>query len=381
MGESDDVQLPRVFSRRFVLLGSATFGGVVLLAACGTDSKSKPSSGSDPITVKDQRGKTLKFDSPVTRIVTLPVPAAAMLICIDKSAKHVVGMHEASWTAIKDGIMGEMFPDALTISHDVSGESFAPNVESILALKADVVVQWADHGDGVVAPLENAGLTVAGLNYGTQDDLTAWITIFATMLGKSKRGDDMLARINAALKKAKATGKSRKAGPKVLYLFQGTGAIKPAGTGTYNDYYIKLAGATNPAAENGIKGTGTAVDIEQVLAWDPDVVLLGNFDPTLPEDIYKDQVWQGISAVKSKRVYKVPLGGYRWDPPSQESPLMWQWLEQVCFPKDKYDSLRDAVVDYYQFLYGYKPSASQMDTMLWKDANSGSADYGQFDAP
>ena len=28
------------------------------------------------------------------------------------------------------------------------------------------------------------------------------------------------------------------------------------------------------------------VDVEQVLAWDPEVVLLGNFDAAMPDDIY-----------------------------------------------------------------------------------------------
>lgn len=59
---------------------------------------------------------------------------------------------------------------------------------------------------------------------------------------------------------------------------------------------------------------------------------------------------------------------------------MWQWLSQICFPEDKYDPLRSKVVDYYQFLYGHKPTKVQMDTMFWKVANSGSANNEQFDA-
>ena len=77
------------------------------------------------------------------------------------------------------------------------------------------------------------------------------------------------------------------------------------------------------------------LDVEQVLRWDPEVILLGNFDPAMPQDIYSDPVWQNISAVRSRRVYKVPLGGYRWDPPGQESPLMWHWLSDIAFPQTR----------------------------------------------
>lgn len=46
--------------------------------------------------------------------------------------------------------------------------------------------------------------------------------------------------------------------------------------------------------------------------------------PSAPATMDSKRLFGGVGvigvAVKSKRVYKVPLGGYRWDPPSQESP-------------------------------------------------------------
>ncbi len=117
-----------------------------------------------------------------------------------------------------------------------------------------------------------------------------------------------------------------------------------------------------------------------MLKWDPDVILLGNFDAAMPDDIYKDTVWEAVSAVKSRRVYKAPLGGYRWDPPSQESPLMWKWLSRIAFPSDQNAGLRDDIVSSYALLYDYKPSDAEMDDILWTGVNKASANYGQFDA-
>jgi len=275
-------------------------------------------------------------------------------------------MHQTSWVAMRDGLMGEMFPDSLKIPHDVAGQDFAPNVESILALKPDVVVQWGDRGPGITAPMENAGLKVAGLTYGRQEDLTAWITIFATMLGKPERGRAMLTEINSRLEKAKALAATRPApGPRILYFLQFADSLKVATTKSYNDFYIKLVGAQNPAATSSGAPSGglVAVDKEQVLTWDPEIVLLGNFDAATPADMYANPVWKNLSAVRSRRVYKVPLGGYRWDPPGQESPLMWQWLAQVAFPQPT-AALRDDIVQYYQFLYGRVPTSAQIDKML-----------------
>lgn len=363
--------------RRAVLQGAALLGGAVLLAACGDDQGSSSAGGPGGITVTDQRGKKLTFDRPVTRVVTLPMPAAAMLIAVDQTASHLVGMHDSSWVAMRDGIMGSMFPDALDVAHNVANDEFVPNVESIVALDPDVVVQWGDHGEGILSPLENAGLDVLGLSYGTQEDLETWITLFATMLGKPERARAILSRINDELDRMKKVGAGRSSGPRVVYFFQVSESLEVAGKDSYNDFYIDLVGATNPARElQGIVG----VDIEQVLAWDPEIVLIGNFDPAMPDDLYGDDVWQTVSAVRSRRVYKVPLGGYRWDPPGQESPLMWRWLSAVAFPEQGGSDLRAQVRSYYRFLYDYTPTDRQIDEILWLDANAGSADYGQFRA-
>jgi len=91
-------------------------------------------------------------------------------------------------------------------------------------------------------------------------------------------------------------------------------------------------------------------------------------------------VWQSVSAVRSRRVYKVPLGGYRWDPPGQESPLMWRWLTDVSFPSGNRSTLRNETNDYFDFLYRHQPSAPELDKILWTEANGTSANYRQFDA-
>ncbi len=375
-----------IFPRRLVLQGAAGISAAALLAACGSTKKPPANDAPvDKITVTDQRDKSIVLNGPAQRVVTFPQPAAAMLIAVDSSTKHLAGMNEGSWTAIRDGLLGELFPEALKIPHDVSGANFSPNVESVLRLKPDMVIQWADQGTGITAPLEDAGLNVAGLTYGTQKDVDVWIDLFAKMLGKPERATAMLSEIHGRLAKTKATAADRpKNGPKILYFFQFKDGMKVAGKGTYNDYYIDLVGARNAAtiksAQPGKNDHGQiGADKEGILTWDPDIILLGNFDTSIPDDVYKDPVFKDMSAVKTRRVYKVPLGGYRWDPPGQESPLMWQWLSEIAFPQAT-SNLRTQIVTYYKFLYGREPSSSQMDKILWTDVNGKSANYGQFDA-
>ncbi|XAS69422.1 ABC transporter substrate-binding protein [Micrococcaceae bacterium Sec5.7] len=378
---------PSEIVRRSVLRGIILGGGAVLLSGCGQPGSSAGTqpptvAAADPISVKDQRGKTITFSGPVTRVVTIPMPAASLLVAVDQGADHLAAMHNASWIAMRDGIMGQLYPAALKIPHDIATQDFTPNVESVRALDPDVVVQWSD--SQLTAPLENAGLKVVGLNNtGKQQDVDAWIALFAAMLGKPDRAAQIKARSDAELKEVQSAAIGRtQAGPRILYFNRFTGGLKVAGTNSYNDFYIKLVGGTNPASgQQGVKGSGmVGVDVEQVLAWDPEVILLGNFDGAMPNDIYSNPIWQTIAAVRARRVYKVPLGGYRWDPPGQESPLMWHWLSDISFPQPQKSQLRSKVAGYYDFLYARQPSPAQIDKILWTDVNGRSAAYGQFDA-
>lgn len=374
----------RQLSRRR-LLAATGFGAACTLVGtgCGTGTSGHHGDGPNAITVTDQRGVKVTFDHPVRRVVTLPVPAASMLVAVDRGAEHLVGMQRSSWVAAREGILSRMFPAVVKVPHDVADQSFTPNVESILALHPDVVVQWADHGAGIVDELVNAGLTVIGLDYGTQHDLETWVGLFATALGKPERGTAIVRRMHSRLAAVKARPHGP-AGPrpKIVYLRYADG-LKVAGRSSYNDFYIKLVGGRNPASEDRSypgTGSGAAVDVEQVLAWDPDIVLLSNFDQAMPEDVYRNRIWKDVSAVRSRRVYKIPLGGYRWDPPSQESPLMWQWLSAIAYPHGKAVDLRGEILGYYRFLYGHEPSSAEIDAMLWTHANDGSAAYRQFSA-
>lgn len=373
---------------RRTLLGSvAALTSAGLLAACSSSSvdpatKAKGASA-EPVTFTDQRGKQIRLAHPARRVVTIPMPAASILVAVDQGIDHLVGMQNASWVAMRDGYLGEAFPQALTIPHGVADNNFVPNVESVLALEPDLVIQWGDMGTAVIAPLENAGLTVAGLTYGTQADVDTWITLFAAALGRPERATLLNAGITTSLARMAAAGKAAtRPGPSILYFNRFSGGLKVAGTGSYNDFYITLIGGQNPASgPHGAPGKGmVGVDVEQVLAWDPDIVLLGNFDAAKPSDLYTSSVWRGLSAVANHRVYKVPLGGYRWDPPSHESPLMWRWLSMVAFPGQKAHDLRADVVSSYRRFYGQAPTSAQLDAILWTTVNGASADYHQFHA-
>jgi iron complex transport system substrate-binding protein len=303
-----------------------------------------------------------------------------MLIAVDQKTDHLVGMNSIAKSAIVEGILGRIFPAAREIRSDIVGQNFVPNVEALAAARPDLVIQWGGRGDDIVKPLTNAGLAVALILYGTETQARGYMTMSGTALGKMPRVESLLAwRSKVENEIAAIAAKippERK--PKVLHLGAALTQLSAAGAGGYSDFYIRLGGGLNAATDmNGAR----AVNAEQIAAWDPDIILLNSFEDKLTvERIYQDPILSFTAAARTKRVYKMPLGGYRWDPPNQESPLVWMWLAGLMHPGlFKYD-LRAEMRAAYAALYGHQLSDAEIDEILRMPMQGNAAHYAQFKA-
>ena len=326
----------------------------------------------ETITITDHRGKEVEIPKNVERIVAITVPAISLICAIDGSGERIVGMNPVAMKAIRDGVLGEMYPYLKTVPTNFVKGMFEPNVEEVLKLEPDVVFQLASRGENVIKPLEDAGIPTIGLLDGTQEYLETWMTIFGKVLGKEDKAAELIEYHHTVLHeiKEKTSQIAENEKPKVLYLPWGPRGLKTAGSKVYPQWYTDLTGGINVAKE--LKGYQT-VSMEQIIVWDPDIIYVGNFGPCNPQEILDNEIegqdWIFISAVKNNRVYKVPLGGFRWTPPNQESPLMWKWLAEIQHP-DLFDyDLRQDMKDFYSEFYGYDLSEEQVDEILHCDMN------------
>ncbi|RLP11101.1 ABC transporter substrate-binding protein [Propionibacterium australiense] len=349
-----------------------------LVTACSSSTPQDASSGKAGVDVTDLTGARVHLDQTAQRVVTIPLPAASMLVAVDGTADHLVGMNSASMTAIENGFLGEAYPQLLDVPSDVAGTDFAPNMESIMRTDPDLVIQWGDEGSGVVDPLTQSGIPVAQITYGTQERIEAITALYGELLGKQDRARrivDTMHERRAELERREPATTADGTQPSVLYLRGDKDAFNANGTNSYNHFTTELAGARDAAEK--VNGSSVAVSPEQILAWDPDVILLGNFGQMTPEDLYNDPRFAELKAVQNRQVYKVPLGGYRWDPPSQESSLMWTWLAAVVRGESA-PGLREMIADDYEFLYNKRPDDTQLDQILQTEANKDSANYADF---
>ncbi|MBN1222957.1 MAG: ABC transporter substrate-binding protein, partial [Candidatus Aminicenantes bacterium] len=90
---------------------------------------------------------------------------------------------------------------------------------------------------------------------------------------------------------------------------------------------------------------------------------------TYPQDLinnsFERQDWSLVRAVRGKRVYKIPSGIYRWDPPSADASLMLKWMAQIHYPDlfNDYD-MQEEIRRHFREFYGYDISPTQIEGIL-----------------
>lgn len=305
--------------------------------------------------IVDQLGREVELPVEIKRIVTLPIPLPSIIYAVDGTGERIVGMHPKSMTVVKDSTLNILAPELKKASTEFVESGFIVNIEELLKLEPDVVFQWA-HQEKEIEKMENGGVTVIGVKYGTQDDLETWINMLGKLFGKENRAEEIIDyhRETTEFLTARLAGIKEDEKPRVFYLAgeePGT-----AGRDTFNNYWMEITGAVNVA--NIISGWGNIVNMEQILGWNPEIIYIGNFCSLQPEDLFENRVegqdWSNIDAVKNGRVYKIPIGGYRWDPPNVETPLMLKWLAQKQYPNIFNDyEMSNEIKSFYQKFHNY----------------------------
>ena len=158
------------------------------------------------------------------------------------------------------------------------------------------------------------------------------------------------------------TGKVEKV--KLLYLLGDTG-LNVIAKGSYHAEVIDLLSDNLAVVESpSSKGSGNEVDMEQLLAWNPDVIL---FAPgSIYDTVGEDAAWQQMSAIQNGRYYEVPMGPYNWMgfPPSVQRYLGMLWMGKLLYPEQAEYDLKTEVKEYFTLFYHTELTDAQYDALV-----------------
>ena len=185
--------------------------------------------------------------------------------------------------------------------------------EAILEANPDVII--CTYEADIVADLEaQTGIPVVALEQGTLfgDDYDGALQLMGEVCGVSDRAEQVISFIDGCLEDLKTRTQNIPAADKPLVLgaaatFRGGHGI----SGVYVDSPVLAAVAANDAAvglEKESFDTGVEVDREQLLVWNPEIILLDSGNVGLVETEYAEDpaFFAQLSAVQNGKVYQWP---------------------------------------------------------------------------
>ncbi len=246
-----------------------------------------------------------------------------------------------------------------------------PDVERLLKLKVDLVFYPKGHVDiskvtqagiAAVCPFNDKFTPSTMAEYATE--LKRQILFFGEILGSDARVramkygnylDDITARITAITSRIPEADKPRVYYGKVVDL------CATQGGNTIMRWYTELAGGIYLPKQ--MTKYFAEVNLEKVMAWDPDIVLLGmngSFNTSMEASGI-----QTLRASKTGKVYKVPAGIFYWDMTSCETALLPLFLGKKFHPalfKD-WDIVKE-MQRFYGEIYDIKMTRADAERIL-----------------
>ena len=128
---------------------------------------------------------------------------------------------------------------------------------------------------------------------------------------------------------------------------------------------IEIVGGRNVAAESG-RGGLTKVSPEQILAWDPEVIVTQ--DREFARGVLADPLWRPVAAVRARRVHLAPSLPFGWldGPPGVNRLVGVRWLIERLHPgrAGGEAALQTAARDFYRLFYGMEPDGAGLSAMI-----------------
>jgi iron complex transport system substrate-binding protein len=310
----------------------------------------------------DSVGRGIAIPDKVERVFAAGPPAAILLYTF--APELLLG-----WTRSLEPAQCEFLGAGACDKPEVgrlTGRGNTTNLEVLLKLKPDLILDFGTVNDTYVS-LANKVQEQTGIPYALLDGrFDAAAAVYRKLGELTKRpreaeefaryADRMVTTVKGRVSKIAAADQPR------VYFARGPRGLETGLGGSINVETIEFLGARNVAAER--QGGLATVSMEQVLAWNPDVII--TIEPAFAASVRSDPVWGPVKAVQTGRIYLSPSMPFGWVdfPPSVNRLIGLWWLGKVLYPNRFPEDLRPITREFFQRFYHMTPTDAQIDRIL-----------------
>lgn len=225
------------------------------------------------------------------RLVAMTLATAEMLVDL-APRRRIVGLHKLAGNAAYSNVVRKARGVPL-----IGGSP-----EQVIALRPDMVFAASYSSASFVSHLRAAKVPVVRFSaFGSVEDIFSNIRKMGRLIGEEAKARSLIRNARARIRAVRSRIPPGARPPRVLALLGGGWT---PGSGVSQDDMIRLAGGENVAAARGVRGT-RRTSAEQVIAWNPDVLLVGA-DPKTGGSLRQTLLASAIYApLRGKRIVEI----------------------------------------------------------------------------
>lgn len=314
-------------------------------------------------TFVDDLGVQRKLPDQITKVAPSGKLAQIMLATFDH--QKVMGLAgKASEREIK------LWPEfaQLPVFGQFYGKNVSLNMEALIKAAPQVIVDLGEEKktikEDMQGVMDQTGLPTVFIR-ADMDSLDHAYQRLGELLSMPERGKQLADYIHRAYEEV-AARKAAVANKKIkVYFALGEDGLSTNAKGSFHAVALDMVGLENAVdLDPNTKGAGTKVNFENILKWDPDVIICESED--VRKILTTDPAWSALRAVADGKVYLVPSSPYNWvfNPPSVNRILGLYWLGKKLTPEIYDFDVNSRIKEFYDLFYGQKLDDQQIEEFM-----------------
>jgi iron complex transport system substrate-binding protein len=312
-------------------------------------------------TVADGAGRSVPVPAKVARVFPAGPPAAIFLYTL--APELLLGWPRANRPDEREFLLPDI--GARPEVGRITGRGNTANLEVVIGLKPDLILDVGSVSQTYVSLADRVqqqtGIPYALLD-GRFDNTAAAFRTLGELIGQRDKGEaaaryteDTIKTINDRIAVLPKGGRPR------VYYARGPRGLETGLGGSINVETIEML-AQNVAGET--RGGLATVSIEQVLLWNPDVII--TIDQDFAAGVRGDPAWAPVKAVRDGRVHLSPKLPFGWVdfPPCVNRLMGLKWLAKILYPDRFAEDMRALTREFYARFYHVTPSDAQIERVL-----------------
>jgi iron complex transport system substrate-binding protein len=317
--------------------------------------------GARAATITDSAGRSVPVPGRVERVFPAGPPASIMLYTL--APELLLG-----WTRPNRSEEREfLLPDIGSRPEvgRITGRGNTANLEAVLGLKPDLILDVGYVTDTYVSLADRVqqqtGISYALLDGRFEETARAY-RLLGELIGRRQAAEVLAGYTEhtVATITGRIAGIAKDQRPRI-YFARGPRGLETGLGGSITVETVEFL-AQNVAGET--RGGLGNVSIEQVLVWNPDIIV--TIDRDFAAKVYDDPAWATVAAVRARRVHLSPRLPFGWVdfPPSVNRLIGLWWLAKILYPNLFPENLNLLTREFYQTFYHVQVTDQQIDRVL-----------------